>query len=367
MAKVIDICNAMEKIAPPKLAESWDNTGLLVGDANAKVSRVMFCIDFTPAVLAETLDAKAQMVLAYHPVIFKEIKNITAQSQPAVFEAIRKNIAVYSPHTALDVAPGGVNDFLADVVGMDMSTAQPLENSILNDMCKLVVFTPAADRKKICNAAFKAGAGNIGEYSCCSFSTHGEGTFLPSENAHPAIGKPGSFEIVDELRIEMVIPKCKLAALCSAVRAVHRYEEPAMDIHPVISEPDRTGIGRIGRLAKPVTLATLVNRIKKRLGIKRILIAGETKRDKITAAAVGAGSCGSMWRNAAGKADVFLTGEMRHHDALAAVAAGLTVICVGHSNSERPALPIIAERLAVEVKNVKMLISQTDKDPFEIL
>lgn len=366
--KVSEIAAAMESIAPLKYAMEWDNTGLLVGDGDSDVKRVMFCIDLTAAVLKEALRAKAQMVIAYHPVIFKGVKSITAQSSPVLWAAVRAGVSVYCPHTALDAVTGGVNDALADAAGIDLATVQPLEIRDAGENVKVVVFVPAVDRDNVCEAAFSAGAGVIGDYECCSFAATGEGSFLPGENANPAIGSRGQRESVAELRIEMIAPRARLAEVCRAIRAAHSYEEPAIDIYPLADVPGEIGMGRIGRLEKEMTLALLIKRIKKCLGVERVLLAGGGDMQRVVkTAAVGAGSCGDMWKHAAGRADVFITGEMRHHEALAASGAGVGVICVGHSNSERHALPLLAEKLSAKIHGVKMLMSQADRDPFVIV
>ncbi|HPS53148.1 MAG TPA: Nif3-like dinuclear metal center hexameric protein [Phycisphaerae bacterium] len=366
--KVSDVVSAMENMAPSKYAMDWDNTGLLVGDGEAAVNRVLFCIDMTQKVLDEAIREKAQMVIAYHPVIFKGVKSVTAQSSPVLWAAMRSGMSVYCPHTALDVAKGGVNDSLADAVGMDLSEAEPLEFHEFGEKMKLIVFVPASERDKVCRAAFAAGAGIIGEYEQCSFAVAGEGSFLPGENANPTVGSCCRHETVPELRVEMIVPREKLDCVCRAIRSAHSYEEPAIDIYKLADEPGEFGMGRIGGLRKSTTLAAFVRRVKKRLGVKRVLLAsgGDLNR-MVTTVAVGAGSCGDMWKKAAGRADIFVTGEMRHHDALAAVEAGLCVICVGHGNSERHVLGLLAERLASKVHGIKMIISQADRDPLEIV
>ena len=367
--KVLDVSRALEAIAPTWLAADWDNAGLLVGDIGADVKKIMLCIDATGDVLAEAARAGAEMLMAYHPVIFKPISRVTASESPVVYDAVRRGIAIYSMHTALDAAVGGTSDVLADLLGLDKPV--PLEPSVREDHCKLVVFVPPDDLPNVAHAAFYAGAGQMGNYYDCAFFCHGLGSFCGSDQTNPTIGVPGRHEVTEELRLEMVAPKSRAPAICAAVRAAHSYEEPAIDVYPMQEMPPGAGMGRFGALARPVLLQTLINRIKRQTGLKKVLVAngrGKKANEKITAAGCCAGSAGAMFRTAAAMgAQVYLTGEMRHHDALAAAECGMTVICLGHSNSERIALTRLADQIRKAAPKLNVVISKKDRDPFEIV
>ncbi len=367
--KVAEIVRALEAVAPPGLAEEWDNVGLLLGDEHENVGKLMLCIDLTERVCHEALRAKAQMVMAYHPVIFKPLRRISATAAPAVHLAARGGLAVYSMHTALDAAVGGANDILADVLGL--RDRRPLKPAALKDHCKLVVFVPPEDLHAVSEAAFGAGAGRIGGYHDCAFFSHGIGSFSGDDTTRPTIGHPGEHEAVEELRLEMVVPRAAVPAVCRAVHAAHSYEVPVLDVYPLEEFPEGCGLGRIGRLARPVTVRTLIGRIKKALGVERVSLAtpartkGDGKGVLVSLAACCAGSCGSVFRSAlAGRASFYLTGEMRHHDALEAAAGGMTVVCVGHSNSERLTLAHLADRLRISLPKLKIRLSEEDVDPF---
>ena len=366
---VRDIIKELEKIAPVRLAAEWDNVGLLVGDKSARARRLLLCIDLTQAVLAEAVHTKAQMVMAYHPVIFKAITRLTAEATPIAHAAARKGIAVYSLHTALDAAPGGTNDVLAEAVGL--VGARPMEPAKDLDQCKIVVFVPTTDLINVAQAAFAAGAGQVGDYHDCSFFTHGIGTFMGGPETHPAIGLQGQHEAVEEVRLEVVAPLARSAEVVTAIRAAHSYEVPAVDVYRLEKVPDACGLGRIGRLRLPETEGALIERIKEVLGVKRLWIARPDGRDEgaeVNVAACSAGSSGGLYRSAAaGGATFYLTGEMRHHDALAATAAGLTVVCAGHSNSERPVLSRLADRLAKALPKLQIDGAGADADPFSVI
>jgi len=375
--KVSNVVELLERIAPPDLAADWDNVGLLAGDLRSAVRRIMLCVDLTEPVLAEAIAKRAQMVVAYHPVIFKPISRIGPAGSPVVYQAVRRGLAIYSVHTALDAAPGGTDDVLADILGL--ADRRPIEPTNGQDRCKVVVFVPPADLTRVSRAAFAAGAGVIGNYYDCAFFGHGIGTFCGGAGSHPAVGRSGRHEATEEIRLEFVAPRAKAHEVCSAVRSAHSYEEPAIDVYPLLGCPQEAGFGRIGRLARPVRANVLISRIKKKIGLKKVLLVSPPRRTKpaqgagggdglIRVAACSAGSAGGRYRLAvAGGATFYLTGELRHHDALAAGSAGLTVVAVGHSHSERIALGGVRRRLLAGGAKIEVLLSAADCDPFEIV
>lgn len=363
----LKIVRALEVLAPPRLAADWDNVGFQVGDVSAETKKVLLCIDVTEAVLAEAVASKAQMIVAYHPVIFKPIRRVTAREASVVYGAARRGIAVYALHTALDAVEGGTNDALADV--LELGDRRPLEAAAGAEQCKIVTFVSPQGLSHVADAAFGAGAGRIGNYFDCAFFSHGIGSFCGTSGTHPTVGKPGNHEVTEEIRLEIISPRAKAGAVCAAIRDAHPYESAAIDVYPLDSYPAGCGQGRIGRVKRPVQAATLISRIKKATGLKKLFVArARGGRGAIRTAACGAGSCGSLFRAAASAgAGLYLTGEMRHHDALAAAGAGMTVVCLGHSNSERLALPRVADHLTGSMPGLKVAISRQDRDPFEIV
>ena len=361
--KLTEVLKVLEEIAPTRYAESWDNVGLLVGDPSQNISSLMLTIDYTPAVADETIAKRCNLVIAYHPPIFHGMKRIT--SDDLIFDAIRKNVAIYSPHTAIDVAEGGTNDLLCDILGM--KDRQPLRLSETKaTQFKLVTFVPEKDLEKVSRALFEAGAGRIGNYSSCSFQIGGTGTFFGEEAAHPKVGKSGKMERVAEVRLETVVPIARVANVIRALRESHSYEEPAFDLNQLAAPPEGLGIGRIGTL--PATSRNKIfQQIKRGLGIHHLLISGPMT-GQITRAAVCAGAGGDFLDDAiAQKAQLYLTGEIRHHDALKAARAGMTVVCTLHSNSERAILKRLAAELARRLPAVKVLVSRADRDPFAVV
>jgi dinuclear metal center YbgI/SA1388 family protein len=365
--KVKNIAEKIEEILPLKLAQDWDNVGLLIGDSQKDVKNILLTIDITHDVVTEAKKLKTDLIISYHPVIWDGLKKVTADGPTGVvYDLIKSGIAVFSIHTALDSAVGGVNDGLAEIVGI--VDGKPIGDYVANpavDNYKLVVFIPIKSAAKVSNAVFAAGAGAIGNYSNCGFGTEGTGTFLPHEGAKPVIGKKGKIEKVSEIRFETIVSAYRLDEVVAAMKKAHPYETPAFDIFKLHDTDMPFGLGRIGELAKPVRISQIIKRIKKVTGAKAVGLVGDQNR-LVRRAAVCAGSCGRIINSViATKADLYLTGELKHHQALAAQEAGLTCICLSHTVSERFILKKFAKQLQKQIKTVKISISKKDADPFK--
>jgi dinuclear metal center YbgI/SA1388 family protein len=367
----------MEAVAPARLAEAWDNVGLLLGDRSAPCGRVLVAVDWTPAVLEEALALRVDAVVAYHPPIFEALKRMTADrpQERALLDAAQSGIALLSPHTALDAVQGGVTDWLAEGVA---GGAQPLAMASLleplrpasrlpdGERFKLVTFAPASAVASILDAWEAAGAGRIGAYDRCSTRHPVMGTFRGDTGSAPAVGQPGRHEEVAEERMETVVSAERLPWTIAALRAVHPYEEPAFEVHALASRPSLDeGAGRLVELARPATLRELGARLRRHLGASRIdmvSVAGEGERHRRIALCPGAGA--SFLPDAIARgATLLVTGEARHHDHLAARAAGVSMILPGHTWTERGYMPMLAERLARGLPGVEFTVSKADAPP----
>jgi len=363
---------ALTEIAPPSLAEPWDNAGMIVAGDRPTIAGAMLAIDLTDAVMDEAIERDVDAIIAYHPPIFDPLRRLDDASTSArvARRAAREGILVWSPHTALDAAPGGVNDWLVRLAGE--GNVEPLRTATSQrprEAFKIVTFAPAASIDAVREAMSSAGAGRIGAYASCSFVTDGVGTFHGGKDAKPRVGRRGRLERVPEQRLEMVCGERELPAAIAALRQAHPYEEPPIEIHPLRAVP-RTdaGAARVIELARPATLGSIASRILRALRLPRIDLAeprpaGRGRRT-IHRLAACAGSGGGLLDPARDAGcEAFLTGELSHHKVLAATSKGMAVLLTGHSESERGYLPVLARRLRAMLPGVELIVSRADRPP----
>lgn len=369
--KAEQLRDTLERIAPLRYAQDWDNVGELLRGVRDDIDRALLTIDLTEPVLTEAIDVRADMVIAYHPPIFEPLERITSRtpSERIVLGLVRAGLHVHSLHTALDAAPGGVNDWLADCLGSgDRRALEPASEVEGGEMCKIVTFCPSDSVERIRDGLAAVGAGTIGAYRRCSFELAGAGTFHGGDKTDPAVGAPGRLERVNEIRLEMVCPRSALAGAVRALRSFHPYEEAPIDIYALEPFPLReTGVGRRVVLDRSTSIRALVERVKSRTGVKRVQVARSHERpQRHRVVGLCAGSGGSMLDSAIAQGcTVFVTGEMRHHDVLRAQASGCSVILGGHTNTERGFLKVLARRLTAEIGSdaPEFIVSKKDRDP----
>ena len=365
MPHVLDVLAAIDRAAPFALQRPTDNSGLLLGDRRAPARRLLVALDPTLAAAGEARRRRADILVTHHPLFFDPLRRITADSPDGAvaLELLRAGIALIAAHTNYDAAPGGLNDLLAAKLGL-LDTA-PIEPAAPRRSYKLVTFVPETDLPHVQAALFAAGAGHIGRYSECSFRTPGTGTFRGDEGSHPTVGRPGRRRQVAELRLETVVPPGCVDAVVRALRTSHSYEEPAFDLLPLDVPNESAGIGRAGRLARPATLAELVTLVKRAFKVRIVEVVGRPAGlRRARRLAVGSGACGSLWPQAlAAGAEVFVTGEMKHADRLAAAESGLVTLVAGHWATERPAVAGLARILAAALPEVQVIQSATERDP----
>lgn len=358
MPKVREIIEAVEMLAPPSLAEEWDNCGLQVGDPRSEVGRILVALTPLPEVFEEAEEIGADFLLFHHPLIFRPIKSLDTTSYPGdlLSRAVRGGRSVYAAHTSYDAAPGGVSVTLAEALGL----TRPLETvSRKGGLCKLVVFVPEEYVDDIADALDKAGAGVIGDYRQCTFRAPGTGTFLPGDSSSPYLGERGRLEKASEIRLETVVPAHAARRAVAAATEAHPYEEMALDVYPVEGYPEGCGYGRIGVLQEALTPDELREHVSRNLGFTARLVADPTPERRIGRVAVLGGSGGSFISEVAGRADAYVTGDLDYHDALLAESLGLAAIDAGHAATELPSLGPLAKRLAglvdvpVEVSRVR--------------
>jgi dinuclear metal center YbgI/SA1388 family protein len=363
MPTIAAVAAWLRQFAPLELAESWDNVGLLLGDESAEVRKIVTCLTVTPASAAEAIAEGAELIVSHHPILFKPIQRLTADTpdEKMLLELLRAGVVVYSPHTALDNTAGGINDILCR--GFGLTEVKPLRPFGGEAKCKIVVFVPDGDLAKVSDALFHAGAGVIGQYGQCSFRIAGTGTFFGSEAAKPAIGQKGRREEVAEWRLEVICPEDKVAAAVQAMRRAHSYEEPAFDVYPLRPLPSSLGVGRIGQLPAAERLETFAQRVRQALACGPLQVVGGRDRS-VQRVAVVCGAGGALLPDAIKSGtDVFVTGEMRLHDQLAAEASNLAVVLPGHYATERPGVEELAKLLAGAFADVEVWASRREAEP----
>jgi dinuclear metal center YbgI/SA1388 family protein len=366
--KTQQLISAFESFAPTYLANDWDNVGLLVGSKKWSADSILLTIDLTEAVLQEAIAMKANAIVSYHPPIFEPLKSVTDGSfkERVVFEAILHRIAIYSPHTSLDVATGGVNDWLVEGIGKgDVRALRPFGNLPPNEECKLITFCPEDKIEALRLALSSVSCGRIGNYEQCSFTTSGTGTFVGGEGTSPSHGESGVLQRVTECKFEMVVSKASLSLAIQALRQFHPYEEPALEVHELGERPRREmGVGRRIHLDQAVQLDELARKLKKHLGIGYVRVApaaGLGDRAEVQTIGLCAGAGGSVCELAIDEGcEVFITGEMTHHKVVAATARGCTVVLTGHTNSERGYLPKLKEQLLELLPDANINVSKAD-------
>jgi dinuclear metal center YbgI/SA1388 family protein len=366
--KCSSIFSFIEKIAPRDLAESWDNSGLQIGDPQADIEKVLLTIDVNLAVAREAVGNGAGLIISHHPLMLKPPRTINIR-QPLgelISYLIRNNITVYAAHTNLDAANSGVSSALAH--RLDLINPAVLHQTGILKFYKLVVFVPVGHEDSVRDAILEAGAGWIGNYSHCSFMTRGLGTFTPLAGSSPYYGRPGVMEQVEEVRLETIVPAAVLKKVVSAMIDAHPYEEVAYDILSLENRGAVNGHGRVGELEAPMPLKQFAGVVKAALGLSAVCFGG--RPDCIVKrVAVCGGSGADLWPDALNAgADVIVTGDVKYHTAQDMAAAGMNFIDAGHFGTEWIVLPVLFKHLTdmcVETNvNIELLLSKINTDPF---
>lgn len=348
------IAGILDELAPKRLAESWDNVGLLVGDGKQKVSKVMVCLDVPEWVVEEAIEKDVDMLVAHHPMIFNGIKKVNSDTATGrkLLSLIKNNISLYCLHTNYDIVAGGLNDIFARELGFKDSGV--IEETYREKLFKLAVYVPSGHEDKVISAMCHSGAGYIGKYSSCTFRTKGTGTFEPQEGTKPYIGTPGKLESVEEYRVETIVPEKLLNKVVREMLKVHPYEEAAYDIYETRNEGQVMGLGRIAELENETTLAIYADSVKNMLGASHIRFAGDPNRPiKKVALLNGSGNKFINDARFAG-ADVLVTGDLQYHGILDALEMGLCVIDAGHYATEIIMIKYITEYLKDKFHQLKL-------------
>lgn len=335
--KLNKIIQMLEALAPEKLAEDWDNVGLQVGSRQQSIKRILLTLDITTEVVAEAVKKKADLIIAHHPFIFKGLKTLSSDYEKGqiIEQLIKNEVAVYVAHTNLDKAAKGLNHYLAEIMGLEnIKTLEP-SNPVV--YYKLVVFTPADASQKIIEVLGKNGAGAIGDYDYCTYRSSGTGTFRPLVGATPFIGAVNKLTCVSEDRIEAIVAAPDLKNLIAVLKRSHPYEEMAYDVIALENGGlmNENGLGKIGVLSQPLEAADFITNTKERLGLVALRGAGKVP-DIVRRVAICSGAGADMIGLAKAKrADVLITGDLKHHDGQRALENNFWVLDAGHYGTEK--------------------------------
>lgn len=344
-ATVGDFIDIMERFAPVSLAEEWDNAGLQVGHRGWSVKTLWVALDPLPPVVEAACRNRVDLLVTHHPLIFRPLTSLdfAEPTGRSLLQAAQNRLAVYAAHTNFDSAAGGLNDIFAGRLGL--TNLAPLVAAKSEGLHKLVVFVPAEHEQRLLAALFESPAGEIGAYSCCSFRSPGRGTFKPGQNAEPFSGDRGRVNDVAEVKIETVVKQRDLARVIAHLRSHHPYETMAYDVYPLAQSETKFGIGRIGDLIESSDLRSLAHKVKRTFDSETLRVVGDPDLS-VKRVAVCTGSGASLVRGFLNStADVFISGDLRYHDARDTEAAGRGLIDVGHFASEHIIIAALTERL----------------------
>lgn len=357
MSTIKDIYDYIDKIAPFETAMDFDNCGLIVGGYSVVVTQVLLALDITASVIKEAKEKGANLIISHHPVIFNPIKKLDSNSMPYLL--CKNEIGAICAHTNLDMAEGGVNTCLANLLNIKYREGLSLYKS--KKYNKIIVFVPTDYTDKVKGTMAKAGAGTLGNYEGCSFKSQGVGSFLPTDTAIPFLGKAGKYENVNEEKLEMICPSIKIESVISAMKKVHPYEEPAYDIFETGALKEEIYCGIIGNLEDDLSPKEFAEFVKKSLDCNGVrYIAG---RKPIKKVAVCSGAGGDYIYKAIKKgADAFVTGEIKHHEILSAISAGVTVVDAGHFCTEDIVINPLIKKLSDNFPNINFIKSTTLKN-----
>lgn len=361
MMKVRDITQFLEKWAPLSLQESYDNAGLLLGQADWECTGVFCCLDVTEEVLVEAKNKHCNLIVAHHPLIFGGLKRINGSqaTERIVIEAIKNEIAIYAIHTNLDNVLDGVNGKIASLLGLkNCRVLLPLSQSLK----KLITYVPVDHLEKVRTALFEAGAGHVGNYSECSFSSVGEGTFKGGLGTQPFVGEPGLLHKEKEVKLEVVLQATHASAVLGALHAAHPYEVVAYDLLALDNANDQIGSGLLGHLPEPVAEAAFLKSLS--TIFKAPLVRHSKSLGKMIETVGVCGGAGQfLIKNALNAgAQAFITADLKYHDFFLADDR-ILLADVGHFESEQFTMDLLLEHLAEKFPTFAVLKTSVSTNP----
>ncbi len=360
-----DIVSYLEVYAPAAYQETYDNAQLLTGNSSDEITGVLCTLDCTEAVVEEAISLNCNLIVAHHPIVFKGLKAFTGRNyvERTVIKAIKNDIAIFAIHTNLDNVSTGVNKKISDKLGLlDTSILRPKKDILL----KLVTFVPRDATDQVMKALFEAGAGEIGEYSRCSFQSEGTGTYTPSSNANPTLGEKEGHHRESEVRIEVLLPSYLERKILKALKSNHPYEEVAYFIHKLENENQYVGSGMVGNLAHPMDEIEFLHHLKKNMQLD--VIKHTALCNKPVSRVALCGGAGIFLLSDAKKAgaDVFITSDVKYHEFFD--AENQLVICdIGHYESEIYTKELLEEIISQKFTNIALYLTKVVTNPITYL
>jgi dinuclear metal center YbgI/SA1388 family protein len=362
---VQDVINQLHDLAPLAYAEDFDNVGLLVGDKNQAVTGILVTLDTLEAVVDEAIENNCNLIVSFHPIIFKGLKKLTGKTyvERVVIKAIKHNIAIFSIHTALDNAIAGVNDIICNQLGLKNKKILIPQTGTIK---KLQTYVPKDKAETVREALFNAGAGNIGNYDSCSFNVDGEGTYMGNENSSPVIGNKGEFHTENETAISVTFKKHVESQVLKALFQAHPYEEVAYEIVTLDNTNQDIGIGMIGELESEMNAKDCLLFIKNKMNTECIRHSQLTEKSiKRIAVLGGSGSFAINAAKAAG-ADILVTADLKYHDFFSAENS-IILADIGHYESEQFTKTFLVDYLSKKITNFAIILSKTNTNPIKYL
>lgn len=352
----------IEQKYPKSLSEEWDNVGLLIGDFELEISKILVCLELNEKVVDEAVENHTDMIVSHHPLIFNPINRIVSSDYISrqIIKLIKNDINLYAMHTNFDAAADGMNDILASK--LDLTNIKPLCTSKANNIYKIAVYVPYDYSDKVRCAMFDAGAGCTGNYNQSSFNVNGISTFLPLQGARPFIGAVGQVEHVNEVKIETIVKENDLQNVISSMLTSHPYEEAAFDVIK-LENPMLGGIGRYGFIKNSITFMEFCNYVKQKLNIPELNVTGNLSKKISKVAVIGGSGMDYIDDAISAGCDVLITGDVKHHSAIDAASRGICVIDGGHYFTEIAAVPYIYDYIKNNF-DVECIISKINTSPF---
>jgi dinuclear metal center YbgI/SA1388 family protein len=361
--KLHELTTYLESIAPLAYQEDYDNSGLIVGNGNQEIIQGLISLDCTEAVVDEAIRTGCQVIISHHPIVFKGLKKFNGKTyvERVVEKAIRHNIALYAIHTNLDSVTDGVNARICQVLGLKNPRILSAKNGILK---KLVTYVPLSHAATVRDALFKAGAGQVGDYSECSFNAEGTGTFKAGQDTNPYVGQPGQQHHEAEIRIETIYPAHLESKILMALFLNHPYEEVAYDLYNLTNQHQQVGAGMIGELENAVSEIEFLGSLKSNLKAA-VIRHTQLKGKPVKKVAVCGGSGGFLLKQAiAAGADVFVTADYKYHEFFDAEDK-IVIADVGHFESEQFTQHLLFEIIQKKFSNFALRLTEINTNPIK--